>query len=418
MNRILPFVISLFMTLPAMAQQFDLGLELRPRYELRNGYKTLLSESQDPASLITQRSRLNFDFQNEKLSVRASVQNIRSWGDVPTLNKADANGLAIFEAYGIYQLTEKLGFKVGRQVISYDNQRIFGQVNWAQQGRSHDALVLMFSPSSNQQLHLGAAVNNEDEFLFDMPYALNNYKNMQYAWYHLDWRQSALSLLVLNTGYDYQNASVQEVQYKVTFGPYFKFNSKGWSGDLAAYGQMGEQMGRDVKAWYAGANLNYSLSKKWGLGIGAEYLSGTNMDESSGDIKSFNPLFGTNHAFNGFMDYFYVGNHINGVGLADTYAKLSYTKNKLKFTAIPHLFYAAANMYDAAGVEQDSYLGTEVDLVVAYSLLDDLSLGLGYSQMFGSESMEVLKGGDSGEFQNWAWVSLTFKPNLFSWNKQ
>ncbi|TVZ27189.1 alginate export protein [Gillisia sp. Hel_I_86] len=416
MKKLFSLFIALMLGFPVMAQQFDLGLELRPRYEFRNGYKSLLSEPQDPASVVTQRSRLNFDYKHEKLEAKVSVQNIRAWGDVPTLNTSDENGIAIFEAYGIYRPTETIGFKVGRQVISYDNERMFGEVNWTQQARSHDALVFMFTPAANQQLHIGAAINNEGETLVDVPYTLNNYKNMQYARYHLNWQKSALSLLVLNTGYEYQIGEVDKVQYKVTFGPYFKFNNNGWSGDLSAYGQLGTQQDRDVEAWYAGANLNYSLSKEWGAGIGAEYLSGTDMNQIGGDSNSFNPLFGTNHGFNGFMDYFYVGNHINSVGLADMYAKLTYTKNKLKLTAIPHVFNAAADVYDASGKKQDSYLGTEVDLMLGYSLYKDLSLGMGYSHMFADDSLEVLKGGDAGEIQNWAWVSLTFKPTLFSWN--
>jgi hypothetical protein len=36
------------------------------------------------------------------------------------------------------RLTEAFSMKLGRQEVIYDNSRIFGNVDWAQQGRSHD----------------------------------------------------------------------------------------------------------------------------------------------------------------------------------------------------------------------------------------------------------------------------------------
>ena len=34
--------------------------------------------------------------------------------------------------------------------------------------------------------------------------------------------------------------------------------------------------------------------------------------------------------------------------------------------------------------------------------------------MLATESMEAIKGGDSSEHNSWAWVMVTFKPNLFN----
>ena len=45
----------------------------------------------------------------------------------------------------------------------------------------------------------------------------------------------------------------------------------------------------------------------------------------------------------------------------------------------------------------------------------DITLNAGYSLMFASDSMEVLKGGDKGENNSWAWMMFTFKPKLFSY---
>ena len=96
------------------------------------------------------------------------------------------------------------------------------------------------------------------------------------------------------------------------------------------------------------------------LGLGLEIQSGNDYNGDAGENKAFTPFYGTNHKFNGFMDYFYVGNHANSVGLVDIYAKLS-TKlgEKSSLTAFLHSFSAQGEI----GNNVDKKLGTEFDLV-------------------------------------------------------
>ncbi|MGB7784816.1 MAG: alginate export family protein [Salinimicrobium sp.] len=399
----------------SFSQTFETSLQLRPRLEFRNGYKNLLFEDQDPATFISQRSRLTLGYKNEKLLVKLAAQNIHVWGDVPTMRLKDNNGIALFEAYGQYSFNEDFFVRLGRQVLSYDNQRILGEVNWAQQGQSHDAALLSWQPAENSRLDLGFAYNAPAETLAEVPYAVNSYQNLQFAWYHLEFGKSGLSLLAMNTGYE--DPADQEVDYLQTFGGFYKFNSRKFAADASAYGQTGKRLDRDLSAFYAGANLNYAISGIWKVGAGAEYLSGTNMDENSGDLNSFTPLFGTNHAFNGFMDYFYVGNHQNTVGLVDLYGKVTYSAPKFELSVIPHAFSSAATIIDPSAGEMDKYLGTEVDLAGSWKVAKDFSVAMGYSQMFATDSLELLKGGDAGASQNWAWLMVNFNPTLFSFSK-
>ena len=62
----------------------------------------------------------------------------------------------------------------------------------------------------------------------------------------------------------------------------------------------------------------------------------------------------------------------------------------------------------------DSYLGTEIDFSMGYKLTKSIKIDGGYSQMLANESMEAIKGGDSSLHNSWAWVMVTFKPNLFN----
>jgi hypothetical protein len=51
------------------------------------------------------------------------------------------------------------------------------------------------------------------------------------------------------------------------------------------------------------------------------------MNDTSSDVKSFNSLYGTNHKFNGWVDYFYVGNHAESIGLVDINTVFGYAVN-------------------------------------------------------------------------------------------
>jgi hypothetical protein len=416
--RNLYFLIGfLLCTIVMVAQEFEASLQIRPRFEFRNGYKTLLENEQDPATFVSQRTRLNLGFLNENLQVKFSLQNIRVWGDVPLLTTSDKNGIGVFEAWGKYYVSPTMGFKLGRQVLSYNNQRILGEVDWAQQGQSHDAALLQFFPSKNHTLDLGVAINSEKEELNKNAYQVNNYKNMQFGWYNIKTGSSEISFLLLNAGYETETSTTKrEVQYMQTWGSFYQFSNNKWNGNIAAYGQSGEKNGSSLSAWYSGVNLNYKVTTTLRLGAGAEYLTGTDMGNTSEDLNSFTPLFGTNHGFNGYMDYFYVGNHQNSVGLIDVFTKFSYSKGKFGFTIMPHFFASEADIKDPESITMDKYLGTEIDLAGTITLSKSASVAFGYSQMFGTESLKRLKGGDPNSVQNWAWISVNFQPNSFVLN--
>ncbi len=90
----------------------------------------------------------------------------------------DTHAFSIFEAYGQYYLSHSFFFRIGRQVLSYDNQRILGEVDWAQQGQSHDALLFSWRPRTGKRLEVAFAYNNETETLVLSPYLVNSYKNL------------------------------------------------------------------------------------------------------------------------------------------------------------------------------------------------------------------------------------------------
>ncbi|MGL5112330.1 MAG: alginate export family protein [Flavobacterium sp.] len=402
------------------AQEFDIDLQLRPRFEFRNGFKSPLLNSEDPTSFISQRSRLNLTFKQDKLTTKLSVQDIRTWGDAATTATAGKNGLAVFEAWAAYNFDAHWSTKLGRQVLSYDNERIMGGIDWLQQGQSHDAALITYKKGKSH-LDLGFALNANAENLVEpkAPYT-TNYKSMQYAWFHNNWSKINMSILFLNTGYEFQkNLTDLEVDYKQTFGTYLTYKENKWDANVGLYGQTGQSAGKKLGAWYAAAAVNYAFVDGFTAGVGYEFLSGKDQNDKDSKLKSFTPLFGTNHAFNGLMDYFYVGNHQNNVGLQDAYLKFNYKNKKWQFTLVPHLFNAPGKVFDAQGKEMDSYLGTEIDFTTSYALQKDIILSGGFSQIFTSSTLERVKNvTNAASANNWAWVMVSFSPKLLSVSKK
>lgn len=406
-------VATVLCTTILVAQTFDLSAELRPRYENKHGYQTLQQTDADGSNFISQRTRLNFGYKNEKLDLYVSMQNIRVWGDVSTLS-SDDNATALHEAWANIKFSKKWFLKLGRQEIVYDDHRIFGSVGWAQQARSHDAFVFKYLPNDKNRLDVGFALNADSQSGVDNLYSnAAGYKTFQYAWYHGNFDKFGLSFLVLNTGIEYEDSDAEQtIDYVQTIGPRATYKSGKLDANAALYFQTGKTVDTDVSALYYTGNLGYKINDNFKVGLGYEYLSGKDQDDTDAEINNFAPMFGTNHKFNGWMDYFYVG-FGNPTGLQDISATLAYKKDKFSMKLIPHFFSTVGNVYDTDG-KMSTNLGTEIDFIVGYKIAKDIKLSAGYSQMFATDTMEAIKGGDKDENNSWAWVMFTFKPKLFS----
>jgi hypothetical protein len=422
-------VIAMFLASASAYSQLIFSAQVRPRAELRNGYKTLPDSNSNPAFAISQRTRFDLSYNKEKVKLFVSFQDVRTWGDVKQLNTADKNGTTVHQAWGQYQISKLIAVRAGRQELIYDNHRIFGNVGWAQQARSHDLAMIKYT-KKKLKVDLGLAFNQDSESLFETTYTTQgNYKTMQYVWAHNDWNKLGASFLFLNNGLQYidvTNADNNEVRYSQTIGTYIT----GAVSDFKIAGTFYYQMGKDLAdrslgGYLAGIDVNWApKDKKIFAGVGFEMQSGNDLNwNSTADStsnKAFAPLFGTNHKFNGYMDYFYVGNHFNSVGLTDINATLGYKFSKSKIKATFHTFMSSGAMITSSKTYSSS-LGSEIDIVYSLPLGKDANLQVGYSQMFATESMEQLRidpvtgnpSGQSDNLNNWAWVMLTFKPQLF-----
>lgn len=386
--------------------QFSLSGELRPRTEYSHGYGTLAAEEQKPSVFTSQRTRLNFDYKMDLLKVGLVLQDVRIWGNQAQQVANEDFATSVHQAWAEMNLSKMLSLKVGRQELNYDDQRILGNVGWAQQGRSHD--VAMFKYAGKVNVHLGIAhhenTNRKNNF-YDGPDA---YKDLQFVWINRKTEKFNLSLLFLNNGKPVMEGTEQKSKYSQTFGTHVEVpvDKVAFSGNL--YFQTGEDgANQSLNAYNLMAEATYQVSEKSQLLLGYEILSGSDYNQTEKN-NSFTPLYGTNHKFNGFMDYFYVGNHLNNVGLSDGYVKFATSKNKTVFNADLHLFASSAKISETA----DNYLGTELDLTLTQTLNPVTKISFGYSQMFGGDSLEILKSGSAGAFNNWAYVMIAVTPKF------
>lgn len=399
--------------------QVKIDAELRPRFEYRHGFKTLFPDNADPAAFVSQRTRLNGGYVMDKLEFYISLQDVRVWGDVPQLNSADNNGFTLHQAWAKIAFNENFGLKLGRQEVDYDDQRIMGSVGWAQQARSHDIAILKYN-KNKFRADVGFAFNQEAENLTETTYTIaKNYKALQYVWLHKDWEKFSGSFLFLNNGLQFEdtvNADNNETRYSQTVGTHVNYVPGKLKLTGNFYYQFGNDIGdNDISAYLLGLEANYKVSDKVKLGLGGELQSGNdNGVPANGENNAFTPLYGTNHKFNGLMDYFFVGNHANNVGLTDIYLTSNFklgTKSNLGVAF--HNFSTAADLPGS----DEKQLGNELDIVYSYKVFDNLGLKAGYSHMFASEGMEILKGNADGNTNNWAWVMLIIKPTLFQSQK-
>lgn len=425
----------------AIAQDFestenrlDVKAQFRPRLEFREGAFRPLNKGEKPAALISQRTRIAIDYQyDDKLSIRISPQNVSVWGQGNMVQGVENNGnrMSLFEAWAKLNLSPTWNLKMGRQVISLDDERIFGELDWAQGGRAHDAVAIQmqnngvefksfFAFNQNYGMNYGNNINNPAGNYYNTKDAFP-YKWMQTLWagFALD-SQSKISLLATNLGvqnYNSENPGQDTSTYFTQIlGVNYFFTGDAMKGQLSGYYQGGrDQKGIKMNAYLFSIALDYGFHPDWQIGVGSDLLSGNDIGNTADENKAFNPYFHTGHKFYGSMDYFYVGNAHGNVGLSDTYLKLNYKNDKgLSLGAVFHQFFTPNNI----SLDSESYskdLGQELDFTFGYTLNRFASLAGGYSFYLNTSTVDYLKNvGDAGRYQQWAWLSVNITPRIFT----
>ena len=412
--------------------QFSIKAQLRTRGEWRNGYKTLPTEDTDALLMVGQRSRLIFGYKNDKLEAKIAVQDARIWGESKW--KTDNADVGLFEGWAKYSFSDKFATKIGRQVLSYDDARLFCSGDWRTYAEAIDAALFVYK-NKKSTLHLGLAVNSNEDAetaaFYTNELESPQFENLAYLWFNQKFgdKGSNISLLAVQDGHQRQDDVIDdvtieypgEINYRYTAGTYFK-----WKTDLgivegAYYQQLGtSDKELDINSNFYSAKVTYPIGKKYSLAVGYDHYSGTDYSDegSAKETNTFTALYGPGHKYLGYMDYFGVVSKV-GIGVNDLIvsgkAKLFWGINMMLDV---HMFSADQEYYKIDGevTKLDKNLGTEFDFVFKKKFDDQLTVMAGYSFMIAEESMELIKLKKTGtsETPHFAHLTFNFTPEFFN----
>lgn len=377
----------------------------------------------DYAHFAVGRARLIVEYKQPSLEMKLTAQHQGVWGE------SGRGNFNIYEAWA--KASTKNGFfvQIGRQALSYDDERIIGPNDWAMAASSHDALRLGYE-GHGHKAHLILAYNQNSEnvdsggsFYKDGAQA---YKTMQTLWYHYDVPRIPLgvSALFMNIGMQGgENKEEGHTVYQQLLGGYVKYSPRKWYAEASYYHQMGkEEYGAKLSGWMASVKAGWLPTETYKLETGFDYLSGDKYFAVPGkgqiglsrheDYGGFYSMYGSHHKFYGAMDFFYVSAYVNGFspGLQNAYigGEVKPIKN-LTLNAYYHYMAMATTLENI-----NKTLGHEIELAASYDFGKIATLSAGFSYMTGTKTMEQLKRASSDGSLRWGWITLNIKPTIFS----
>ena len=295
-----------------------------------------------------------------------------------------------------------------------------GALDWNVAGRYHDALKFGYA-DSRHQLHLIFAFNQNGEKTEGGSYYKPGgqpYKNMETVWYHYQSPKQTFqaSLLFLNLGQETGNEATEEANtaYLQTMGTYLIYQPGHWKLSGTAYYQTGKNKNeKRVEAYMWNLNVQYQLNKHWRFTVASDYLSGNEPGDKT--FKAFDPLYGTHHKFYGGMDYFYASDFNAGFnpGLWDNQLEIGFKPCSALDLNLSYHYFSTTTKVIVNGYEYDKKLGSELDFQLSLNVMKDVRLSAGYSFMAGTETFDIVKGGNHKSRQDWGWVSLNINPEIF-----
>jgi len=404
----------------ASTHTFSIDGDMLFRGEWRDGGIAEVENDEDYAAFIMERIMMKMEYQHKNMFVRVTPRHVGIWG------QSNGGSFNLFEGWLKMQSKQGLFFKIGRQSLSYDDERIIGADDWTMMAMSHDVLKVGFE-NKHHQIHVIAGFNQNGEkteggtFYKD---GYQPYKSMQTIWYHYNMPKVpiGLSLMFLNIGMESGTEKDYHTENQQLMGTYITYHPKHFNVEASYYYQTGHNEYKiPIYAWMASAKVSYKPNTQWGIAAGYDYMSGDRnfavpQEGSIGlaqhkTIRGFAPLFGSHHKFYGAMDFFYVQNYTGSFtpGLQNVYVKGNYKP-------ITSINLSAAYHYMATGTKLNDLgwtLGHEFELTSSWNFAPNAILSAGYSFMKGSKTMEALKRTSKNRQLQWLWLGLIVKPHLF-----
>jgi hypothetical protein len=431
---------------------WDVGIATRLRYEIRDGFaiagvpgsldfRDHGADTYNDYLLLRVRPRVGYTA--EWYSFMLEGRHSDAFDDQRSPNPEE-DSFDLHQAYITVGNHKEfpLSLKVGRQEMSYGDERLLGAFAWSNIGRVFDAAKVRWqNPWFAADFFTSKLVlpdddnfnsHNEDEW-FSGVYATTK-KLPHFATDLYLFSRNANAYSPSQPGSLVPGASARDIytlglRLKSTpgdFGP--------WDFSTELMGQLGHfndlalpnpvrSLDHQAFAAFAGAGYTWTdLSYTPRVGLEYNYASGDD-DPLDDKHETFDNLYPTNHKFYGYMDFVSLQN-VHNVRLTSSIKPLP----RLTLMAEGHSFWLATtsdNFYAVSGARRggitatpgtgyginpnyDSYVGSEVDLVAAYAVSPQTTLELGYGHFFtGKYIDQSLSAPTHGsEDANWVYASL------------
>lgn len=404
-------------TIPKPKHHLSASTTSWTRGEVRSGALPKNGE-ENYAAFLMGSTVLRLEYDSPWLDVRFSPKYFGVWG-------SSANGnMGVEEAWFTLK---KGGFfaRLGRQKLSYDDQRIIGDDDWAMAPKTHDVLKTGFE-GGRHKVHLLLAFNQNNENLDGGTYYVSGgqaYKTMQTLWYHYDpFPWLGASLIGMNMGMQCLRQGEQKTNFQQIFGAYADFHPRNFTLQASYYRQTGKtEYSLPIHAWMTSAESAWQMIPSLGVNAGYFYMSGDPLyfvppEGAFGmalktEASGFNPMFGSHHQFYGAMDFFYVTTFYGGntPGLQDLHLGVKWNPHK-KVTLEGKFHYLATSV---AIEDVGKTLGHEMEASVAWQIAKDVNLQAGYTFMDGTDTMSRLKRSSDKNHLRWGWIMMLITPEFF-----
>jgi hypothetical protein len=299
--------------------------------------------------------------------------------------------------------------RIGRQKLSYGQQRLVGAFEWANTARAFDALKLSIGKEGEAWLDLFASrVVSVD------PNSPNDWSSTGKRYADSDFYGAYYTNKKLIQGAQFEaywllrheDTAGDEVH---TLGTRLGWKRGALDADAEFMGQVGDfGEGIDQEAFALHIGGGYTV-EKWNrtrLGISYSFATGDD-DPDDNKHKTFDNLYPTNHLHYGYMDLMSFRNMHNLEFTAQT------TWQNIVVRLGYHWLWLAEEDTDAwynaggrqirnaagTGLNPDPFLGQEVDLKVTYALWNGrVKLEAGYSHFFHGDYLKDFNIGKDADF--------------------
>ncbi len=409
-----------------LAQQISIGGQLRLRAEYRdpvaynNPAATVKDDQHEDVDFLLERIRLNLTFTlADQITIFFQPQDQRTFGDeaaagagTTTVFVSDETNLDVHQGYVEMKdlLTPGFSLKIGRQELSYGDQRLVSPLDWSNIGRAWDGIKLRYQQpewwAEAFYTVIKEVLGAEDDQEFWGVYA--SYVGMKD--HELD--VYVLGRILNDNLFTGETSGPANDRQDNTFGARFKGKRSGFDYSAEGMLQRGEVGDDDIQAWALALTLGYTFDLDWTPRIGIEYTHASgDGDATDGDIETFDPLYSFGHYYQGFADVF---SFKNGRDLA-VYLKVAPAPT-LSLHVDLHTFTLDEDVdswYNFAGIpirtdasgNAGDEIGKEVDVHFRWSVGKHLKFWGGVSRFFAGDFVEDTEGA-AGTDSDMTWAFL------------